>query len=61
MIIQAHNDLPKGLAHFSVNEMIDIVDSILSHQSGQSSHETYDNRAKLIIHNFDVYRYNAES
>ena len=60
MIIQTHNDLPKGTAHFSVNEMIDIVDSILSHQSGHSSHETYDNRAKLIIHNFDVYRYNAE-
>jgi hypothetical protein len=60
LIIETHKKVPSDIAHFSVNEMIEIVDSIIKHQSGQSSHETYDNRAKLIIHNFDVYRFNAE-
>jgi hypothetical protein len=61
IIIDKHKQVPSEIAHFSVDEITEIVDSILTHQSGNSSHQTYDNRAKLIIHNFDVYRYNAES
>jgi len=47
-------------AHFSIREMEEILNSILTHQTGKSSHQTFDNRAKLIIHNFDVYRHNAD-
>ena len=38
----------------------EIVDSILSHQNGNSCEETYNNRARLIIVNSDVFRYNTE-
>ena len=44
---------------FSEQEMSNIIDSILLHQNGQSSQETYNARAKLILHNSDVYRCNA--
>lgn len=44
---------------FSDAEMEVIIDSVLDHQSNRSSQETYDNRAKLAIHNTDVFRYNA--
>ncbi len=36
------------------------MNSILEHQSGKSNEETYNNRARLIIFNSDVFRYNAE-
>lgn len=50
----------EDVAYFSVDEMESILDSILLHQSNHSSPATYENRARLIIHNFDVFRYNAE-
>lgn len=50
----------EDVAYFSVDEMESILDSILLHQSNRSSTTTYENRARLIIHNFDVFRYNAE-
>ncbi len=44
---------------FSEQEMSNIINSILLHQNGQSSQETYNARAKLILHNSDVFRCNA--
>ena len=59
-ILDIHGSVPDNRALFSVAEMTKIIDSILEHQSQNSSHDTYDNRAKLVIHNFDVYKYNTE-
>ncbi len=59
-ILQLHDSVPNNRALFNTSEMKGILNSVIRHQSGQSSHDTYDNRAKLIIHNFDVYRYNVE-
>ncbi|NMH24921.1 hypothetical protein [Flavobacterium solisilvae] len=59
-ILKIHFATPNELKLFSNQEMIVIINSILEHQSDNSSKETYDNRAKLIMHNFDVFRYNAE-
>ncbi len=44
---------------FSDEQMNEIIDGVLKHQSMNSSHETYNNRAKLVIHNHDVFRQNA--
>ncbi|MGV3529137.1 MAG: hypothetical protein ACO1OO_09595 [Flavisolibacter sp.] len=44
---------------FTVQEMTDIIDNVIQHQSSNSSHATYEARAKLIIHNFDAFRSNA--
>lgn len=44
---------------FSEHEMSNIIEAILLHQNGQSSQETYNARAKLILHNSDVFRCNA--
>lgn len=41
---------------FSTLEMDEIINDILEHQNGKSSTKTYDSRAKLIIHNNDVFR-----
>lgn len=41
---------------FSTLEMDEIINDILEHQNGKPSTKTYDSRAKLIIHNNDVYR-----
>lgn len=46
-------------AVYSMDEMEEIIDSILWHQSGHSSIETYNARAKLIFHNADVFRHYA--
>lgn len=59
-ILLLHSLVADNIKCFSDREMANILDSILQHQSNNSSHETYNNRAKLIIHNFDVYRFNAE-
>lgn len=59
-ILLLHSQVPNNRAFFSVEEMSNILNSILMHQSGNSSHETYNNRARLAIHNFDVYKYNVE-
>lgn len=48
------------IAYFSFDEMKEILDGILQHQSRHSGPHTYECRAKLIMHNNDVYRYNAE-
>lgn len=59
-ILELHDSVPNNRALFKTSEMRVVLESILRHQSGQSSHDTYNNRAKLIIHNFDVYKYNVE-
>lgn len=41
---------------FSTLEINDMINDILNHQHGNSSNKTYDSRAKLIIHNNDVYK-----
>ncbi len=59
LIMKLHKK-SEQISIFNTSEMNDILKSILTHQSGNSSHSTFDNRARLIIHNFDVYRHNAE-
>lgn len=58
-ILNIHFNTDNSTKLFSDNEMEIILNSILKHQSNNSSKETYDNRAKLIMHNFDVFRHNA--
>lgn len=58
-ILNLHSNFQTPL--FSCDEMEDILNTILLHQSNCSSNETYDARAKLIIHNADVFRHNIES
>ncbi len=41
---------------FNLEEMTNIIDTVLRHQSHQSCEETYNGRAKLLIHNSDVYK-----
>ncbi len=50
----------EAIAYFSLEKMEEILNGILAHQSMNSSQYTYECRAKLIIHNFDVYKYNAQ-
>lgn len=45
---------------YTVEEIENIIDLILLHQSGHSSYDTYDARAKLSFHNFDVFKQYAE-
>jgi len=58
-ILNIHYKTDKSIKLFSDAEMVVIINSILEHQSGNSSEKTYNNRAKLIMHNFDVFKYNA--
>ncbi|MBQ7975846.1 MAG: hypothetical protein IJ300_09210 [Clostridia bacterium] len=58
-ILHLHNQFPDSL--FSCEQMEEIIDTVILHQSKQSSLETYNARAKLIIHNADVFRYNVEA
>lgn len=58
-ILNIDKNYPNKL--FSQNEMNEILDKILLHQSGNSSTDTYDARAKLVLHNNDVFRDNANS
>lgn len=58
MILSMHKQSEK-IACFNTEEMKDIIDNVLLHQSNKSSKTTYEARGKLIMHNFDVYRYNA--
>lgn len=46
-------------AHFTLAEMTTILNGILNHQNSNSSPSTYDDRAKLVIHNNDVFRKNS--
>lgn len=58
-ILQKHRE-SEHIAYFSCEEMESILRGILQHQSGNSSSATYEDRAKLIIHNFDVFRHKNE-
>lgn len=58
-ILQLH-ERSQDVAYFPLDQMKEILNGILMHQSRKSSPNTYECRAKLIMHNFDVYRYNAE-
>ena len=53
-ILSLHSSTTSPL--FSKEQMEKILTDILTHQDGNSSESTYDSRAKLIIHNNDVYR-----
>lgn len=57
LILTRHSNVQDKV--FSNDEMSEIIDGILKHQSRNSDHDTYNNRAKLIIHNHDVFRKNA--
>lgn len=58
-ILKIHYNTDKSIKLFSDSEMEVIINSILEHQSSNSSVDTYNNRAKLIMHNFDVFKHNA--
>lgn len=58
-ILKMHYMTDKSIKLFPDSEMEVIIDSILEHQSNNSSVDTYNNRAKLIMHNFDVFKHNA--
>lgn len=58
-ILDIHSNIRNPL--YTCEELEEILDGVLRHQSGNSSQETYNARAKLMFHNADVYRYNAES
>jgi hypothetical protein len=45
--------------YYSVDEMSDILDLVIQHQEGNHTPETFDARAKLMLHNSDVFRKNA--
>ncbi len=57
-ILNLHTRVDNPL--YTRDELEEILTTILLHQSGRSSPETYNARAKLMLHNADVYRYNAE-
>ena len=57
-ILKLHSKVIDPL--YTCEEMEEILDTIIEHQSGNSSIETYNARAKLMFHNADVYRFNAE-
>lgn len=58
LILKLHSKADRPL--YSCDEIEEIIDTIIEHQSGNSSIDTYNARAKLIFHNADVYRYNTE-
>lgn len=60
MILEMHNNSSNTL--YTTKEMEKILKGILIFQNGKSpsSQFSYDNRARLIMHNFDVYRMNAK-
>ncbi len=53
-ILELHSTAQTPL--FSLEEMTDIIDTVLRHQNYQSCEETYNGRGKLLIHNSDVYK-----
>lgn len=58
-ILRKHANIHNPL--YSLDEIKNILDSILLHQSGRSSNDTYNARAKLIFHNADVFSRYANS
>ncbi|MCI5619258.1 MAG: hypothetical protein MR330_04970 [Rikenellaceae bacterium] len=60
-ILRLHRiSVERGIAHFGLEEMEEIISGVLQHQSKLSNQYTYECRAKLIIHNFHVFKYKAE-
>ena len=60
-ILKKHQEAcNRSIAYFSYDDMRLILNGILMHQSQNNSPATYESRAKLIMHNFDVFRFNAE-
>ena len=59
VILSIHRNTDNNLKLYADSQMEDILNSIIEHQSGNSSTFTYNSRAKLIMHNFDVFRHNA--
>lgn len=45
--------------YYSMDEMSDILDLVIQHQEGNHTPETFEARAKLMLHNSDVFRKNA--
>ena len=39
--------------------MTDIIELVIQHQDGAHTPETFEARAKLMLHNSDVFRKNA--
>lgn len=56
-IIELHEQADKP--YYSAEEMADIIDLVIKHQEGEHTPETFDARAKLMLHNSDVFRKNA--
>ena len=46
--------------YYTIEEMNNILDLVIKHQEGIHSSETFDARAKLMLHNSDVFRKNVE-
>lgn len=44
---------------YSIDQMHNILNTIILHQSNRTSTATYDARAKLFFHNSDVYKHNV--
>lgn len=57
-ILKVHSEVENPL--YTCDEMEDILDMVLMHQSGHSSDETYNARAGLMFHNADVHRFHVE-
>lgn len=57
-ILRLHSSAERPL--FGLETMTDIIDDVLKHQSNQSCEETYDARAKLLMHNCDAFKRHAE-
>lgn len=45
--------------YFSCEEISEILDLVIQHQNGYHTPETFEARAKLMLHNSDVFRQNA--
>ena len=46
--------------YYTIKEMECILDLVIKHQEGVHTDETFEARAKLMLHNSDVFRRNAE-
>ena len=57
-ILEIHKKTIKP--YFTIKEMEDILDLVIKHQKGIHTDKTFEARAKLMLHNSDVFRKNAE-
>ena len=69
-LIKIRNDTKKQILlehekiknpYYSIEELSDIIDLVIEHQKGREYHtpETFDARAKVMLHNSDVFKRNA--